>query len=90
MRIILMSFCYRQDFIELKHENFSCNVKTLREDAHSRVKNMLLKQPRSAREFRLRNSFLYHSAIQSAQKRLWKRLGRVGFFCKTFDFAEYM
>ena len=30
------------------------------------------------------------SDIQSAQKRLWKRLGRVGFFWKTFDFAGYI
>jgi len=41
---------YRKDLVTLKHESCSCKVKTLREEAHSRVMKMLLTQPRSARE----------------------------------------
>ena len=41
---------YRKDMVALTGESCSCKVKTLREEAHSRVMKMLLTQPRSARE----------------------------------------
>ena len=33
---------YREELVTLKHESCSCKVKALREEAHSRVKKMLL------------------------------------------------
>ena len=49
-----------RDALIYKSVHLSYDIKTLREDAHSRDKKMSLKRPRSAREFRKRNSFLYH------------------------------
>ena len=50
---------HRKDALICERTHLSYDIKTRREDAHSRDKKMSIKRLRSAREFRLRNSFLF-------------------------------